>query len=1090
MNRSSRSFPIIGSVAELDAFVRIEKSSLRPLNWEEGGWRKHIHQKAINFLPIALCIVSWCASLSFTGQAQEALLPEVQVGVQTLRDKSKPVELREGAARTLGHSGPSVTVIGVLGAVLRDKTEGIRVRRASVAALTDIGRNDGGAQQAVLVLLKAVSDRRPALDPVRAASAGAIGQILQNSYDESIAKGAVPVLVDALSSPDPDPLVRASAAGALGRIGGQGSLRVADSVSIKALVESIRVTQVNVGQAAAQSLIRMYRTAVPELIRTLSGHNDANFRWNIAWIFGEIGPDAKDAIPSLTSLLQDADEDPNVRGAAAWAIGMIGQAAKQGTANFPGTVTALNDVLGKKDDDPNVRSNAAWALGRLGSLVRPDNVRFPDAVAATLVEAIRDADADIRRNAVWALGQIHPNPKKSAPPLAFLLTQGETDARVRREVVLSLGLIGPFDGDTKTSVPALCAALKDEDLVVRRFAATSLGQLGTDAQGEIQELLDLSHKPKGQKTTLEKDVRWAAAGAVASIADALRNASSLKAIEQLQSAGSSLGRDGYHEYSDHVKDVVAEMRSAQLFNQLKGFLEWLQKYRVMVLAACGYILAWLILYWKYPLVVYRINETLAPYAGVKLPVFLGGIPLSYLMLGGILHYRPRVLDAWVGRHIGVARKRFEKKLTIEQRRVHVDLPVLLEGKALPALRSADLRDCFDGERTYVLISGEGGAGKTSLACQLCKWAMDPDPALRLCTHAMLPIFLEQHNLEIEQERGALLENIRAELWYLVNTTEAPSIELVERLLKNRRILLVVDGMSEMTEAKRNAIQPGKPQFASRALVLTSRLEERPSGADLTVVRTMRVKRDRLSTFMDAYLVQRSKKDLFSDVEYFDYLGRLSRLVQERDITVLLAKLYADQLIALKDGLSRRKLAENIPDLMLEYLNELYGKVETRQIDDKLMHRAAKIIAWQCMKQTFRSMPAGIDLVVNELKSVSDNPSDILRLLETDLRIVQTIGAGKDQIDFTLDPLAEYLAALWLVEACGRKEREWRRVLAKIDASPGAPDAIAGFILALRDCCVVKGEGFAVPAFLAAELSCRMNMQEKQIETNVALGPQC
>jgi hypothetical protein len=350
---------------------------------------------------------------------------------------------------------------------------------------------------------------------------------------------------------------------------------------------------------------------------------------------------------------------------------------------------------------------------------------------------------------------------------------------------------------------------------------------------------------------------------------------------------------------------------------------------------------------------------------------------------------------------------------------------------------------------------------------------------------MLPIFLEQQNLGIEKEDGDLMENVRAELWYLIGTPEPPSLELVAWLLKKRRLLLVVDGLSELTEAKRNAIQPGKPQFAGRALLLTSRLDESLPGVDLTVIRPMRVERDHLSTFMDAYLVQRQKKELFSDVEYFDYLGRLSRLVRERDITVLLAKLYADQLVAAKEGASRRKLAENVPDLMLEYLNELNGKVGTKRVDDKLIHRAAKIVAWQCMKQTFRSMPASVDRVVNELKSIPDIPSGILRLLEGELRIVQTIGVGRDQITFTLDPLAEYLAGLWLIETFGGDERAWWTLLAEIDASPGAPDAVAGFVLALRDCCTVKGQSFALPVFITVELGSRLRVHERRIETTIA-----
>ena len=84
------------------------------------------------------------------------------------------------------------------------------------------------------------------------------------------------------------------------------------------------------------------------------------------------------------------------------------------------------------------------------------------------------------------------------------------------------------------------------------------------------------------------------------------------------------------------------------------------------------------------------------------------------------------------------------------------------------------------------------------------------------------------------------------------------------------------------------------------------------------------------------------------------------------------------------------------------------------------------------------------------------------------------------INFTLDPLAEYLAALWLIETFGPDEHVWRTVLAEMDASLGAPDTIAGFILALRDCCTVKGKDFGVPTFVANELSSRLSAHDKQV----------
>ncbi|MGH8547101.1 MAG: hypothetical protein ACRERU_00560 [Methylococcales bacterium] len=63
---------------------------------------------------------------------------------------------------------------------------------------------------------------------------------------------------------------------------------------------------------------------------------------------------------------------------------------------------------------------------------------------------------------------------------------------------------------------------------------------------------------------------------------------------------------------------------------------------------------------------------------------------------------------------------------------------------------------------------------------------------------------------------------------------------------------------------------------------------------------------------------------------------------------------------------------------------------------------------------------------------------ILLDLEKRLQLIQTVGPGKDRIRFTLDPLAEYLAGLYLLEKYHSNSESWRGFLAQADKMPGAP----------------------------------------------------
>ena len=260
----------------------------------------------------------------------------------------------------------------------------------------------------------------------------------------------------------------------------------------------------------------------------------------------------------------------------------------------------------------------------------------------------------------------------------------------------------------------------------------------------------------------------------------------------------------------------------------------------------------------------------------------------------------------------------------------------------------------------------------------------------------------------------------------------------------------------MPEATRQEIRPGQPEFPANALVITSRLEEQLGGVPPTTIKPLRIQGNRLSSFLEAYLTQRGKRECFDDAEFFDACRRLSLMVGTRDITVLLAKLYAEQMIATKESAAESILPGTIPDLMLSYVNELNRGIDRPKQGDRTVHRVTKVIAWECLKRIYRPTPAPREDVLTALRGEQDAEA-LLSYLEDRLRLIQTIGAGRNQIRFALDPLAEYLAGLYVVEVFGDNVDAWEEFFAHAETLPGAPDAIRGFLLAVRDCCLTQGE---------------------------------
>ena len=458
-----------------------------------------------------------------------------------------------------------------------------------------------------------------------------------------------------------------------------------------------------------------------------------------------------------------------------------------------------------------------------------------------------------------------------------------------------------------------------------------------------------------------------------------------------------------------------------------------------------------------------------------------------------LQYHPRVLDDWVKTNLETARRQFENKQTVKQRNIYVPtIPVILNGDSIPELTPKDLQYKFSESRETLLIWGEGGSGKTTLACQLAKWAMADNPEQRLCpNHRMLPILIDQ---ELSDEAGnpqqVLMEAIHGQLRDLIEAVKPISEELLEHLLRERRLLVIVDGYSEMRPATRNKIKPELPSFVANALIVTSRSDESLGGVNKTIIEMMRVHSSKLAEFLQAYVNKKGKQDLFkTDQELFQACIQLSQLVGERDITVLLAKLYADQLIATEAENNTKNLPDNIPDLMLSYLNQincqLIEKGLENHLDNLTVHQVAKVIAWQCLKQTYRSTTVPLDTLLKVLgEQWGEEPAKTyLKYLENSLHIVETIKPSEDQICFSLDPLAEFLAGLYLVDLYKDNEKLWTEFLAQADAQPGAPESIKGFLQAVQDCCQNKKN--IVPKMILEELSRRIidggNYSEKSTD---------
>ncbi len=1007
-----------------------------------------------NFRSIFLVISFFLLSiLLFEAVATPQTQEDVSKLIKQLKNESN-VNIRRKAASALGRIGPAAkdAAPALIHAMENDPEKSVRYN--SVVAL---GRIGAASKETVPALINIFENNKE--KNVRQNAISALGRI------GPAAKDAVPALVHAMEN-DPEKSVRYSSAEALGKIG--PNAKEAVPALIKILENDLDANNRQNAASAIGGIGAAAKEAVPTLINIFENDTEERVRQSAASALGRIGPAAKEAVPTLIKILEN-DLDANNRRYAASALGGIGPETKN---VIPALITAL-----KNDADKYVRQSAASALGRIGPEAR-------DAVHALIHAMENDTNEDVRWSAAEALGGIGPAAKEAVPSLIHALKKDPSGLWIRENAASALGKISPEDKEVITALVHALENEKDEDIL--RSVAGALGGIGPAAKDAVTAFIYTI-----EKNNTNKGVSQRAAGILKRLAIDLSEAKAVDMIEPLKRAYKILLASRYKEEASIVELAIINLEHERdRFPWWQAFAEWIINHLWVSTLISLYLLwaiLWLSIFFINPLKIIPINEKLKNLEFK--PKWAGGIAISlrHLLFVGFFYYSPRVLDSWVKAHIETVRSEFEEKDTVKDRAIHIPIPVEIDKKPISDLNPADLKPGFKHPLVCLLIYGEGGAGKTSLSCQIAKWTMSENVDNRPAAHLMLPVLIED-----EIDNGvdqAFMDVIKRQLQILTKEPDPISDDFLNHLLRRQRVLVIVDHLSEMSEATRSQIKPGRADFPANALIVTSRLREKEILGNLTqsTIKPMRVQGNQLSNFMEAYLRQKGKRKLFGHSEYFAACQRLSEMVADRDITVLLAKLYADQMIAQKESEAGERLPDNIPDLMIKYLNTVNQVIKEDRLKDRDVHCAVKPLAWECLKEALKPGYVKIRTAIEVLTLSGLTEEDVearLHYLENRLRLIQLLEPIKDRYRFVLDPLSEYLAALHLLDESSQKEDTevfWQEFLIDADAMEGQPEEKKGFFLALRDCAIAKKSEFKIPDFLEDELDKRAGLDPEAIE---------
>ncbi|GAB4294203.1 MAG: hypothetical protein Fur0025_30750 [Oscillatoriaceae cyanobacterium] len=523
------------------------------------------------------------------------------------------------------------------------------------------------------------------------------------------------------------------------------------------------------------------------------------------------------------------------------------------------------------------------------SLVTPSQAQESPEIKQQIdgaIEQLQDSEPDNDAAALQQLGEIGPDAKDTALEIIKFLDAKKYSPSVRSEAAVALARIQP---QADLVVDELLTGLSDRNEHVRVFVAIALGRLGEPVLDDIIQVITDSKKIE------TRDAAWLALEKMAiqtadqlagyqnklDEANYLANLSIIVKItrawdekrqqvspEQLKNAITFLDKfipnlvEAKEKLKNQSKNLTTELdQSIKSINQnrinIKNFSSpspsypwqppaWLSNTLIFLVVYSLFPLTWVVILWVNPLGLLWIMKILLKIRGT---VTIPGtgisqvISLHYILMLDYFHYHPRVLDAWVNKYIEAARTGFEQEETVKNNlEITLHVKIEINDKRIDNLTKDHLHDTFV-KKTYgrLLIWGEAGLGKTSWACTIARWGMAPDQNQRLCPHLMIPLLIEGKRLDGQY---SLLEVIMGELQgdiLNLDIDENISSDFLLYLLRRKRILVIVDNFSEMSEGEKDKINPLAPDFPINALIVTSQKEE-----DLGKVVKTKVKLSRLN----------------------------------------------------------------------------------------------------------------------------------------------------------------------------------------------------------------------------------------------------
>ena len=441
---------------------------------------------------------------------------------------------------------------------------------------------------------------------------------------------------------------------------------------------------------------------------------------------------------------------------------------------------------------------------------------------------------------------------------------------------------------------------------------------------------------------------------------------------------------------------------------------------------------------------------------------------------------PRVLGAWVNANRGKLAAAWDPNTPPENPQggshantLYIPLPMRVgnsnSGEIIHEPNASWVATLFSGPRAVVEIVGPGGAGKTTFARQVGRWALDSGRPGRFPGHPMLPVWIDE---ELDSGDHTLVKAVKAKLAALLPDEEIEG-DILNALLKKQRMVVIVDRLSERSGVTQALISSIYTSARVEALVITSRTQVRPIGSEPVFLYPQPLNESNLIKFMLALIddwaqhspVPRGSGNMpldtlsegaLSDPEsQLDLAKRLTLLFrsaggeghEERAILPLTVRLFVEEAIRILNlGRSLDELPVSLPDVYLRYLERVNPEAPTAKnfMTNEDFLRAGMVLAKLALGDDFIPKEFFKDDARNALKqsgwTEQTKTDPIQRMVDNGILLEKTV-VGHVRLRFVLDPVAENLAASAYVRECRGNVRCLDELSSNAHVSPGFQAAV-------------------------------------------------